>query len=433
MMKTILFCLLTSMSITFFISCDKIETAPILSGINQLQKQNDSLLQLVIQLQTSLDSVQNRVNQNTTLLNTINTNVTGLQNSVATLIANITLLKSKMDSANANISSIQLQVTTLAKQYTSLSNQISNVFSVLSNQIDSLSIQTSANTVLLNLLQTNYLTTQIKVDSILLQIQINNQLLATNNSNVAQIQTQLIALTTEYNNVIILLNQLIVLINNQSLMPSNGLVAYYPFTGNANDSSGNGNNGTVYGATLTTDRFGNANNAYSFNGTNNYIQTNFQGIVGSNSRTLAFWAKSTSSYNMCGASWGVDTAGKGFFGELNYHGNGITADIASEYITYTPTASTSDGKWHHYTYTFDSSNPAIVNSINVYMDGIQLTNIFSEFLDPSISLNTEGIYPLQIGKCVSPVWPVWFSGSLDEIRIYNRALTQSEITYLATH
>src|SRR5580693_6339652 len=52
---------------------------------------------------------------------------------------------------------------------------------------------------------------------------------------------------------------------------TNGLVAYYPFNGNANDASGNGNNGTVNGATLTPDRFGNTNSAYNFNGTNNYI------------------------------------------------------------------------------------------------------------------------------------------------------------------
>ena len=57
----------------------------------------------------------------------------------------------------------------------------------------------------------------------------------------------------------------------QAQIPTNGLVAYYPFSGNANDSSGNGNNGTVYGATLTTDRFGNANSAYSFDGVSNYI------------------------------------------------------------------------------------------------------------------------------------------------------------------
>ena len=45
-----------------------------------------------------------------------------------------------------------------------------------------------------------------------------------------------------------------------------GLVAYYPLNGNANDESGNGNHVTVYGATLTTDRFGNTNKAYSFDG-----------------------------------------------------------------------------------------------------------------------------------------------------------------------
>src|SRR5208283_222709 len=50
-----------------------------------------------------------------------------------------------------------------------------------------------------------------------------------------------------------------------SQIPTNGLVAWYPFNGNANDSSGNGYNGTVVGATFTADRFGKANSAYSFN------------------------------------------------------------------------------------------------------------------------------------------------------------------------
>ena len=47
-------------------------------------------------------------------------------------------------------------------------------------------------------------------------------------------------------------------------VPTNGLIAYYPLAGNANDVSGNGNNGTVFGATLTTNRFGDLNSAYSF-------------------------------------------------------------------------------------------------------------------------------------------------------------------------
>jgi hypothetical protein len=57
-------------------------------------------------------------------------------------------------------------------------------------------------------------------------------------------------------------------------VPTNGLVGFWPFNGNANDESGNGNNGTVNGATLTTDRFGVANRAYSFDGVDDFISIN---------------------------------------------------------------------------------------------------------------------------------------------------------------
>ena len=50
-----------------------------------------------------------------------------------------------------------------------------------------------------------------------------------------------------------------------------GLVGAWEFTENALDSSGNGNHGVVHGATLTTDRFGNPNSAYSFDGVDDYI------------------------------------------------------------------------------------------------------------------------------------------------------------------
>ena len=60
----------------------------------------------------------------------------------------------------------------------------------------------------------------------------------------------------------------------ESALPTDGLIAYYPFNGNANDESGNSNNGTVNGATLTSDRNGNANSAYSFDGINDYIEIN---------------------------------------------------------------------------------------------------------------------------------------------------------------
>ena len=79
-------------------------------------------------------------------------------------------------------------------------------------------------------------------------------------------------------------------------------IAYFPFNGNADDESGNGKDGTVNGAILTTDRFDDADAAYNFNGTDQYIQT----PLTSNMLPLSFsvWFKSS-------ANWGersiVDT------------------------------------------------------------------------------------------------------------------------------
>ncbi len=59
--------------------------------------------------------------------------------------------------------------------------------------------------------------------------------------------------------------------NIPSYLPKEGLVGYWPFNGNANDESGNGNHGTVNGATLSSDRNGVANSAYNFDGVDDYI------------------------------------------------------------------------------------------------------------------------------------------------------------------
>ncbi|MCX5902335.1 MAG: hypothetical protein NTV89_02440, partial [Proteobacteria bacterium] len=78
---------------------------------------------------------------------------------------------------------------------------------------------------------------------------------------------------------------------------SDGLVAYYPFNGAANDASGNGNNGTVAGATLTEDRFGNASSAYSFDGNDDKITVSDAPALnfGTGSFTLAVWIQNNQS------------------------------------------------------------------------------------------------------------------------------------------
>ena len=78
-----------------------------------------------------------------------------------------------------------------------------------------------------------------------------------------------------------------------SYVPTEGLVAYYPFNGNANDESGNENNGVVDGATLTTDRFENNENAYNFDGLETFITlpNDFFNGTENGIYTINFWTK----------------------------------------------------------------------------------------------------------------------------------------------
>jgi hypothetical protein len=73
-------------------------------------------------------------------------------------------------------------------------------------------------------------------------------------------------------------------------IPTNGLVVFYPFNGNANDESGNGHNGTIFGATLTTDRCNIDSSAYSFDGINNNINIgDISNLDGSHALSISAW------------------------------------------------------------------------------------------------------------------------------------------------
>jgi hypothetical protein len=74
---------------------------------------------------------------------------------------------------------------------------------------------------------------------------------------------------------------------------TNGLVAYYPFNGNANDASGSRNNLEIHGTTLQTDRFGNSNACFEFNGSSSDFLASTNPITFSN-YTFSCWAKISS-------------------------------------------------------------------------------------------------------------------------------------------
>lgn len=216
-----------------------------------------------------------------------------------------------------------------------------------------------------------------------------------------------------------------------SYVPANGLVGWWPFNGNANDESGNGNNGTVNGATLTTDRFGSANSAYSFNGSSSFIECDTIGISNSAARSVSFWAKTSATSSMGLVSWGGNGLGDRFACDFNFSSQGITVDGANCAITYSAIVSNSNNQWHYYTFVMDDSSA--LNQVKVYQNGVLLNNILQNF-NPTILLNTLSGTNLQFGRINIPSLNFHFyQGQLDDIGIWNRALTTAEITALYTN
>ena len=214
-------------------------------------------------------------------------------------------------------------------------------------------------------------------------------------------------------------------------IPTKGLVAYYPFNGNANDESGNGKNGTVIGANLSSDRFGNANSAYIFDGnsgTERYISSN----IGQHD-TISFvaWFKSPypTTYYPTIMSYGggsnrlaIQIMGNhpiyinnGNIGKFSAQ-SGISGDVWSK-------TNTADNNWHFIVASFIPND-----SIFLYIDHQLKTATAYNSINP-----TDG--SLFIGRQITePGAPqtheTHFNGSIDDLRIYNRVLNTTEISSL---
>ena len=207
-------------------------------------------------------------------------------------------------------------------------------------------------------------------------------------------------------------------------VPTYGLVAYYPFNGNANDESGFGNNGIVNGATLTTDKQGNSNKAYSFDGIDDFIKVensySLQNI--GNEITISAWVFAN-QYSVTSNEY-IPILEK----------NNSQQETMQFYLGYDKTVSKlysgNNGKthlgdcplitlnnWHHIVVVYSNT------SAFFYIDGIKYNST------QTYNVNSNNTLPLIIGQNPAGLNEV-LNGKLDNIRIYNRALTNTEVQAL---
>jgi hypothetical protein len=319
----------------------------------------------------------------------------------------------------SKLNDIQNSVNDIKSQNDSLEAQLRNLQTTVA-YLETLSLQNRDSLIVID----------NKIDSLLSLIgQINQQLLS-NTGDISQIQQELLTLTQEYQALLTLINQMIACCPGCSIDINNDLVAYYPFTGNPGDSSGYGNNAFVYGPTLTSDRFGRANSAYNFNGSN-YIAAPSQGWINfpTSSFSLNAWinmnAIQPNSYN------GVLT--KGNNGHFIYQLGVDSSTSAGEFggqnylMDFTHLRATqpmAPNNWYNLSMIIDRDS----NQVRLYVNG----SLSQTYANGAIA--TEDISSpdsLRIGVERDQLFH--FNGKIDDIRIYKRALNNAEIAYLAAH
>ncbi len=187
-----------------------------------------------------------------------------------------------------------------------------------------------------------------------------------------------------------------------------GLVAYYPFDGNAKDHSGNGYDLTVTGAVLTTDRDSAAGKAYAFNGISNKMDGTGLNFGGSKTLSISAWFK-TSPTGLAFFLAGNGASFAAFTEDGPYAGLAISVPATNSAV-----GKIVAGKWNHLAGLYDG------DSIKVYINGQAAGTTFHH------GSNIYGSTPLTVGYYSSSFW----SGSLDDIYLYNRLLSLDEIKTL---
>lgn len=207
-------------------------------------------------------------------------------------------------------------------------------------------------------------------------------------------------------------------------IPTNGLVAYYPFNGNANDESGNNNHGTVNGATLTTDRSGSSNKAMYFNGNKISISNSTSLQFLNNVSSWSYWIKLDNLTDTPQCLWAKssDTSG----GRLNSFvsinsNNSINIWTSGVSSTVTNVPNSDYQQWIHIVNVFDG----LTSQIKTYVNGNLIETNTATFTH-----SPTNVSPLFFGYNDVFSFPWYLRGKLDDVRIYNKILTNNEIQTL---
>lgn len=192
-------------------------------------------------------------------------------------------------------------------------------------------------------------------------------------------------------------------------------ILHLPFNGNANDVSGNGNHGTVVGASLTEDRFGRPNEAYSY--TSDYIDCGNDEIFDLTTEfTMSAWVYGNNINN------DIDVIGKDLaylfrFKALNSGKMEVVLRSGNSWhFSSLTTSEIDDTHWHNVIVTYDSSY------LKIYVDGVLEVDDSMEY---TLDVSTSNLF---VGSRTSTIER--YTGKLDDIRIYDRALTYSQVKQL---
>lgn len=216
---------------------------------------------------------------------------------------------------------------------------------------------------------------------------------------------------------------------------NSGLLAYYPFSGNANDASGNGNNPIFNNATLTVDYYGNANSAYYFNGVDNYMEILNNESLNPKELTLCAMVNVQgfyygNCYNNCIIDKGTSDGEAGNYSlrftqsAITNGSCGIQDTINQQFVGYAYNNSTAGlynppvqkNVWTCVVYTVSA------DSLKLYVGG---NLVWKEKKTSDIGSNSYNVF---LGRKGDDSFPYWFNGVMDEVRIYNRALTPGEVS-----